>query len=86
MTKPIEECRPISRNKSWLLIERNGEAVERPRGFSPPAAAPHVDAPHKDAPHKDAPHEDAPHLDAAPMDQMPAHADTVAAEPASPSV
>ena len=34
----IEECRPISRRKSWLLIERNGAPVERPRGFSPPAA------------------------------------------------
>ena len=33
----IEECRPISRRKSWLLIERNGVPVERPRGFAPPA-------------------------------------------------
>ena len=36
----IEECRPISKRKSWLLIERNGEKVERPRGFFPPAAPP----------------------------------------------
>ena len=36
----IEECRPISRRKAWLLIERNGESVDRPRGFSPPAQAP----------------------------------------------
>src|SRR3954451_10810419 len=36
----IEECRPISKRKSWLLIERNGEPVERPLGFSPPAATP----------------------------------------------
>jgi len=34
----IEECRPISKRKTWLLIERNGEAVERPVGFFPPAA------------------------------------------------
>ncbi len=40
----IEECRPISKNKSWLLIERNGEAVERPRGFSPPPPRSHEDA------------------------------------------
>ena len=32
----IEECRPISARKSWLLIERNGEAVERPFGFDAP--------------------------------------------------
>ena len=36
----IEECRPISKRKSWLLIERNGEPVERPLGFSPPAPPP----------------------------------------------
>ncbi len=41
----IEECRPISRRKAWLLIERNGEAVERPRGFAAPTvAAPVVEA------------------------------------------
>ena len=33
----VEECRPISKNKTWLLIERNGEAVERPVGFDAPA-------------------------------------------------
>ena len=32
----IEECRPISARKSWVLIERNSEAVERPAGFAPP--------------------------------------------------
>jgi small subunit ribosomal protein S17 len=26
----IEECRPISKRKSWLVVVRNGEAVERP--------------------------------------------------------
>ena len=36
----IEECRPISKRKSWLLIECNGEPVERPLGFSPPAPRP----------------------------------------------
>ena len=33
----IEECRPISARKTWLLVERNGEAVERPFGFDAPA-------------------------------------------------
>jgi small subunit ribosomal protein S17 len=28
----IEECRPISKSKSWVVIERNGAAVDRP-GF-----------------------------------------------------
>ena len=32
----IEECRPISKRKTWLLVERNGEAVERPAGFEAP--------------------------------------------------
>ena len=32
----IEECRPISKTKTWLLVERNGEAVERPLGFEAP--------------------------------------------------
>jgi small subunit ribosomal protein S17 len=36
----IEECRPISKTKSWLVVQRNGDAVARPEGFSPPAAAP----------------------------------------------
>ena len=44
-TVRIEECRPISKRKTWLLMERNGEIVERPAGFSAPkpnqqAAAP----------------------------------------------
>ena len=34
----IEECRPISKRKSWLLIERNGLPIPRPRGFTAPAA------------------------------------------------
>ena len=29
----IEECRPISKRKTWMLVERNGAAVERPFGF-----------------------------------------------------
>ena len=28
----IEECRPISKSRSWVVIERNGASVERP-GF-----------------------------------------------------
>jgi small subunit ribosomal protein S17 len=34
----IEECRPISRTKSWLVVSRNGEAVARPLGLEVPAA------------------------------------------------
>jgi len=34
----IEECRPISKTKSWLVVSRNGETVERPAGFEPAAA------------------------------------------------
>src|SRR6476660_413909 len=40
----IEECRPISKRKTWLLIERNGEPVERPLGFSAPAPRPTAEA------------------------------------------
>jgi small subunit ribosomal protein S17 len=32
----IEECRPISKRKTWMLVERNGEAVERPLGYEAP--------------------------------------------------
>ena len=39
----IEECRPISARKTWMLIERNGEKVERPQGYSAPE--PRVPAP-----------------------------------------
>jgi small subunit ribosomal protein S17 len=30
----IEECRPISKRKTWMLVERNGEFVEPPHGFT----------------------------------------------------
>ncbi|MBO1075956.1 30S ribosomal protein S17 [Roseomonas marmotae] len=30
----IEECRPISKRKTWLLVQRNGEAVSAPAGFT----------------------------------------------------
>jgi len=33
----IEECRPISKRKTWMLVERNGTLVERPEGFTLPA-------------------------------------------------
>ncbi|WP_160122544.1 30S ribosomal protein S17 [Rhodovarius lipocyclicus] len=36
----IEECRPISKRKSWLLIACNGAEVARPAGFELPASAP----------------------------------------------
>ena len=32
-TVRIEECRPFSKRKTWLLVERNGERTERPVGF-----------------------------------------------------
>ena len=30
----IEECRPISKRKTWMLVERNGQFIEPPRGFA----------------------------------------------------
>ena len=39
-TVRIEECRPISKRKTWLLMERNGEPVPPPRGFSFAVRAP----------------------------------------------
>ncbi|HWX47957.1 MAG TPA: 30S ribosomal protein S17 [Roseomonas sp.] len=39
----IEECRPISKRKTWLVVERNGEAVVTP-GFGAGAAAPAAQA------------------------------------------
>ncbi len=40
----IEECRPISKRKTWMLVERNGELVAPPPGFTtaynPSRAAP----------------------------------------------
>ena len=38
----IEECRPISKRKTWLLMERNGEAVPPPPGFSFAIRVPHA--------------------------------------------
>jgi small subunit ribosomal protein S17 len=35
----IEECRPISKTKSWLVVSRNGAAVARPAGFEAAEAA-----------------------------------------------
>ncbi|QYU70921.1 30S ribosomal protein S17 [Leptolyngbya sp. 15MV] len=32
----IEECRPISKTKSWLVVSRNGETVSKPAGFETP--------------------------------------------------
>jgi small subunit ribosomal protein S17 len=41
-TVRIEECRPISKRKTWLLMERNGEAVPPPAGFSFAVRVPHA--------------------------------------------
>jgi small subunit ribosomal protein S17 len=36
----IEECRPISKRKTWLVIERNGQSVgDRPLAQKPADAA-----------------------------------------------
>ena len=40
----IEECRPISKRKSWLVIERNGGTVDYPPGFGPQVVADTADA------------------------------------------
>jgi small subunit ribosomal protein S17 len=34
----IEECRPISKRKTWLVIERNGEMLGAPSGAPAPSA------------------------------------------------
>ena len=39
-TVAIEECRPISKRKSWLVIARNGDLVDRPAVFADAAPAP----------------------------------------------
>ena len=41
----VEECRPISKRKTWLLIERNGQPVEMPYGYVPPERVVHHEAP-----------------------------------------
>lgn len=38
-TVRIEECRPISKRKAWLVIERNGNTVGYPPGFGPQVVA-----------------------------------------------
>jgi small subunit ribosomal protein S17 len=35
----IEECRPISKTKSWLVVSRNGEAMARPAGLEAPVVS-----------------------------------------------
>ena len=40
-TVRIEECRPFSKRKTWIVVERNGEPVgERATAASAPASAP----------------------------------------------
>ena len=36
-TVRIEECRPISKRKAWLVIERNGDALQAARSEGAPA-------------------------------------------------
>ena len=40
----IEECRPISKRKTWLLLELNGAPVEMPFGYVPAVRVTHVEA------------------------------------------
>ena len=54
-TVRIEECRPISKRKTWLLVERNGDTVDRPLGFEAAAAPAPAEAAHTGAAHADAP-------------------------------
>jgi small subunit ribosomal protein S17 len=35
----IEECRPISKRKTWLVVVRNGEGVVRPEFLADAPAA-----------------------------------------------
>jgi small subunit ribosomal protein S17 len=72
----IEECRPISRRKSWLLIERNGEHVDRPRGFTAPSVVSRDAAAHGATADE---HADSP---APAHDPAPAHAGDAASPPA----
>lgn len=41
----IEECRPISKRKTWLLVERNGGPVEMPHGYVPAIRVTHIQVP-----------------------------------------
>ena len=78
-TVSIEECRPISKRKSWLLIERNGEQVDRPRGFTAPTEVSKAAAAHgataEPAPEQEQEHEHVP-------DHAHEHAADTAAHPA----
>ena len=53
-TVRIEECRPISKRKTWLLMERNGEAVPAPRGFEFAVRVQHERDVKQDAAHAEA--------------------------------
>ena len=48
-TVRIEECRPISKRKTWLLVERNGDTVDRPLGFEAAATPAPAETAHADA-------------------------------------
>ena len=48
-TVRIEECRPVSKRKTWLLVERNGDTVDRPLGFEAAPSPALAEAGHADA-------------------------------------
>ncbi len=41
----IEECRPISKRKSWVVVQRNGAGVERPAFLGAATAAAAAETP-----------------------------------------
>jgi len=46
----IEECRPISKRKTWLVIERNGEKLEVPEFLASTTPVPHTGTPAAETP------------------------------------
>ena len=49
-TVRIEECRPISKRKTWLVIERNGEKLEVPEFLASTTPVPHTGTPAAETP------------------------------------
>ena len=67
----IEECRPISKRKTWMVIERNGQAMDGATPGMETATASAVQAPGAEAP---APQTPVPQMPApqAPAEGVPA--------------
>jgi len=41
----IEECKPMSKRKTWLVVERNGQAFGETTAQASPGHLPEADAP-----------------------------------------